>query len=130
MTGYVAPQEQVRVEAAAFRGLESEVFLLCLRRLLRHCLWRHLQPWFVAWLRASVTGNGGHDSAWGFDHGVWAANAPELQEEFFGWRSNHVVTLIAKAITAHYYGKPIKYSYMGGGSKGGQAVLMEAATLP
>jgi feruloyl esterase len=65
---------------------------------------------------ASVTGNGGHDSAWGFD-GVWAANAPELQEDF-GWRSNHVVTLIAKAITTHYYGKSIKHSYMGGGSKG------------
>jgi feruloyl esterase len=75
-----------------------------------------------------VTGNGGHDSAWGFD-GVWAANAPELQEDF-GWRSNHVVTLIAKAITTHYYGKPIKYSYMGGGSKGGQAVLMEAQRFP
>jgi tannase/feruloyl esterase len=77
---------------------------------------------------ASVTGNGGHDSAWGFD-GVWAANAPELQEDF-GWRSNHVVTLIAKAITTHYYGKPIKHSYMGGGSKGGQAVLMEAQRFP
>lgn len=77
---------------------------------------------------ASVTGNGGHDSRWGFD-GIWAANAPELQEDF-GWRSTHVVTLIAKSITTHYYGKPIKYSYMGGGSKGGQAVLMEAQRFP
>jgi hypothetical protein len=77
---------------------------------------------------ASVTGNGGHDSAWGFD-GVWAANAPELQEDF-GWRSNHVVTLVAKSITTRYYGKPIKYSYMVGGSKGGQAVLMEAQRFP
>lgn len=77
---------------------------------------------------ASATGNGGHESRWGFD-GAWAANAPELQEDF-GWRSTHVVTLIARAITAHYYGKPIKYSYMGGGSKGGQAVLMEAQRFP
>lgn len=77
---------------------------------------------------ASVTGNGGHDSALGFD-GIWAANAPELQEDF-GWRSNHVVTLIAKAITTHYYGKPIKYSYMAGNSKGGQAVLLEAQRFP
>jgi feruloyl esterase len=77
---------------------------------------------------ASVTGNGGHDSRWGFD-GIWAANAPELQEDF-GWRSTHVVTLIAKAITTHYYGKTIKYSYIGGGSKGGQAVLMEAQRFP
>jgi feruloyl esterase len=49
---------------------------------------------------ASATGNGGHDSARGFD-GIWAASAPELQEDF-GWRSNHVVTLIAKDITLHY----------------------------
>ena len=77
---------------------------------------------------ASATGNGGHDSALGFD-GVWAANAPELQEDF-GWRSNHVVTLIAKAITSHYYGEPIRHSYMAGNSKGGQAVLMEAQRFP
>lgn len=77
---------------------------------------------------ASATGNGGHESALGFD-GIWAANAPELQEDF-GWRSNHVVTLIAKLITIHYYGKPIKHSYMAGNSKGGQAVLMEAQRFP
>ena len=77
---------------------------------------------------ASATGNGGHDSALGFD-GVWAANAPELQEDF-GWRSNHVVTLVTKAITTHYYGQPIRFSYMAGNSKGGEAVLMEAQRFP
>lgn len=77
---------------------------------------------------ASVTGNGGHDGAWAFD-GTWAANAPELQEDF-GWRSNHVVTLIAKVLTERYYGKPIKYSNMAGGSKGGQAALLEAQRFP
>jgi hypothetical protein len=77
---------------------------------------------------ASATGNGGHDSALGFD-GAWAANAPQLQEDF-GWRSNHVVTLVAKAITTHYYGERIKHSYMAGNSKGGQAVLLEAQKFP
>ena len=77
---------------------------------------------------ASATGNGGHDSMPGFD-AVWAANAPELQEDF-GWRSNHVVTVIAKAITTHYYGTSITHSYMAGNSKGGQAVLMEAQRFP
>jgi feruloyl esterase len=78
---------------------------------------------------ASVTGNGGHESSGtGFD-AIWAANAPNLQEDF-GWRSNHVVTLVAKAITTHYYGKPIKLSYMAGNSKGGQAVLLEAQRFP
>lgn len=77
---------------------------------------------------ASATGNGGHDSALGFD-GIWAADAPELQQDF-GWRSNHVVTLITKAITSHFYGKPIRHSYMAGNSKGGQAVLLEAQKFP
>jgi len=78
---------------------------------------------------ASVTGNGGHESSGtGFD-AIWAANAPNLQEDF-GWRSNHVVTLIAKAITARYYGKSIKHAYMAGNSKGGQAVLLEAQKFP
>ena len=77
---------------------------------------------------ASVTGNGGHDGTLTFD-GIWAANSPELQEDF-GWRSNHVVTLVAKSITTHYYGKSIRYSYMAGNSKGGQAVLMEAQRFP
>jgi feruloyl esterase len=52
-----------------------------------------------------------------------------LQEDF-GWRSNHVLTLITKAITVHHYGKPIRHAYMAGNSKGGQAVLMEAQRLP
>jgi len=77
---------------------------------------------------ASVMGDGGHESARGFD-GIWAANAPELQEDF-GWRSNHVVTQIAKAITAHYYGRPLRHAYIVGNSKGGQAVLMEAQRFP
>ena len=77
---------------------------------------------------ASATGNGGHDSVPGFD-GVWAANAPNLQEDF-AWRSNHVVTLAAKAITTHYYGSAIAHAYMAGNSKGGQAVLMEAQRFP
>ncbi len=77
---------------------------------------------------ASATGNGGHDGMLGFD-GVWAANAPELQDDF-GWRSNHVVALVTKHIATHYYGSPIVRSYMAGNSKGGQAVLMEAQRFP
>ena len=77
---------------------------------------------------ASATSNGGHESLLGFD-GVWAANAPELQEDF-GWRSNHVVTLVVKALILHYYGRPIEHSYMAGNSKGGQAALIEAQRFP
>ena len=77
---------------------------------------------------ASVTGNGGHESALGFD-GVWAPNAPELEEDF-GWRSNHVVTLIAEAVTTKFYAKPIRYSFIAGNSKAGQAALLEAQRFP
>ena len=77
---------------------------------------------------ASITGNGGHDGAPGFD-GVWAANNPSLQEDF-GWRHNHVITIAGKAITTKFYGQPIARSYMSGCSKGGQAVLMEAQRFP
>src|SRR5215470_19774417 len=77
---------------------------------------------------ATVTTNGGHDGGSGFD-GVWAANAPNLQEDF-AWRGAHVVTLAAKEITTHFYGAPISRAYMSGCSKGGQAVLMEAQRFP
>ena len=77
---------------------------------------------------ASITGNGGHDSPVGFD-GVWAANSPNLQEDF-AWRHNHVITLAGKAITSSFYGRPIVRSYMSGCSKGGHGVLMEAQRFP
>jgi tannase/feruloyl esterase len=77
---------------------------------------------------ASATGNGGHDGGPGFD-GVWAANSPNLQEDF-AWRHNHVITLAAKAITTKFYGQPIARSYMTGCSKGGHAVLIEAQRFP
>ena len=77
---------------------------------------------------ASVTGNGGHDGRFDFD-GVWAANSPNLQEDF-AWRHNHVITVAAKVITTKFYGQPIARSYMSGCSKGGHAVLMEAQRFP
>ena len=77
---------------------------------------------------ASATMNGGHDGAPGFD-GTWAANAPNLQEDY-GWRSVHVVTIATKAITASYYGRSIQRSYISGCSKGGQSVLSEVQRFP
>jgi feruloyl esterase len=77
---------------------------------------------------ASITGNGGHDSQVAFDD-VWAANSPNLQEDF-AWRHNHVITVAGKAITTRFYGRPIERSYMSGCSKGGHAVLMEAQRFP
>jgi feruloyl esterase len=127
VTGYVAPQNKFELKLPQPRDWNQKFFFYACGAFCG-TVFGDACNLGLARGYASATGNGGHDSRWGFD-GVWAANAPELQEDF-GWRSNHVVTLIAKAITTHYYGKPIKYSYMGGGSKGGQAVLLEAQRFP
>jgi feruloyl esterase len=107
--------------------LESELLFFGLRRFLRGNERLGLQCWPSARIRLGP-GNGGHDGNRGFD-GLWAANAPLLQDDY-AWRSNHVVTLAAKAITTRYYGQPIQHSYMAGCSKGGHAVLIEAQRFP
>ena len=127
VTGYVAPQNKFELKLPLPDDWNQKFFFyacggFCGRVIGDACNLALARGY------ASATGNGGHDSVLGFD-GIWAANAPELQEDF-GWRSNHVVTLIAKAITTHYYGKPIKYSYMVGNSKGGQAVLAGGTKVP
>ena len=127
VTGYVAPQSKFELKLPLSKDWNQKFFFYACGAFCG-TVFGDACNLGLARGYASATGDGGHDSRWGFD-GVWAANAPELQEDF-GWRSNHVVTLIAKAITTHYYGKPIKYSYMGGGSKGGQAVLMEGQRFP
>ncbi|MDQ6633309.1 MAG: tannase/feruloyl esterase family alpha/beta hydrolase [Gemmatimonadota bacterium] len=78
---------------------------------------------------ASATNNGGHDGGGTAFDGTWAANAPQLQEDY-AYRSSHVVTLATKAIVARYYGKPIAHSYISSCSKGGHAVLMEIQRYP
>ena len=127
VTGYVAPQNKFELKLPPAREWNGNFFFnacggFCGSVLPGNCDLGLMRGY------ASATGNGGHESAPGFD-GIWAANAPELQEDF-GWRSNHVVTLITKAIAAHYYGKPIRHAYMAGNSKGGQAVVMEAQRFP
>ena len=127
VTGYAAPQNKFELKLPNPRDWNGNFFFYACGGFCGE-----ISPEFLdlGLMRgyASVTGDGGHESARGFD-GIWAANAPELQEDF-GWRSNHVVTLIAKAITVHYYGRPIRHAYIVGNSKGGQAVLMEAQRFP
>ncbi len=127
VTGYVAPQNKFELKLPLPDDWNQNFFFHACGGFCGHVDRDALNLSLVRGY-ASVTGDGGHESALGFD-GIWAANAPELQEDF-GWRSNHVVTLIAKAITRRYYGKSIKRSYMAGNSKGGQAVLLEAQRFP
>jgi tannase/feruloyl esterase len=77
---------------------------------------------------ASVTSNGGHVSAPGFD-GVWAVNDTDAQEDF-AYRGNHNVAVATKKIIEAFYGEAARRAYMSGCSKGGQATLASALRYP
>lgn len=127
VAGYAAPQNKFELKLPNLHDWNGNLFFYACGGFCGEVLTEYLDLGLMRGY-ASVTGNGGHESKVGFD-GIWAANAPELQEDF-GWRSTHVVALIAKAITARYYGKPIRHAYIVGNSKGGQAALMEAQRFP
>jgi feruloyl esterase len=48
----------------------------------------------------------------------------------FGWRSEHEMTIAAKALIAAFYGSAARYSYWVGCSGGGRQGLMEAQRFP
>ena len=48
----------------------------------------------------------------------------------FGFRSNHLTTVLSKKIIAAFYGKEVEYAYLWGCSKGGHGALMEALRFP
>jgi feruloyl esterase len=127
VTGYVAPQNKFELRLPLRAQWNHKFFLAACGGFCGTVNGAACTPTLERGY-AAVTGNGGHESAAGFD-GVWAANAPGLQEDF-AWRSTHVVTLAAKAIATRFYGESISHSYMSGCSKGGQAVLMEAQRFP
>lgn len=70
--------------------------------------------------------NQGHQGGGPAD--VWAVD-PQLKVDF-GYRSEHVFALAAKAIISTFYGKVPKYSYYVGCSNGGREALMEAQRYP
>ncbi|MBP5976719.1 tannase/feruloyl esterase family alpha/beta hydrolase [Brasilonema sp. CT11] len=60
---------------------------------------------------------------------LWGLDQPQLRADF-GYRSEHVTALAAKAITTAFYGKDPSYSYFQGCSNGGRQALMEAQRYP
>jgi feruloyl esterase len=60
---------------------------------------------------------------------TWAINDPMLKLDF-GYLSEHVFAIAAKAIIASFYGKAPAYSYYDGCSDGGREALMEAQRFP
>ncbi len=60
---------------------------------------------------------------------IWALDAPQLRRDF-GYRSEHLMAIVARAMIQSFYGKPPTYSYLHGCSNGGRQALMEAQRYP
>jgi feruloyl esterase len=83
-------------------------------------------PGLVAGYAVAQT-NGGHDVSNVWDTS-WSTN-PEAVTDF-SYRAIHVMTDVAKAIVATYYGKPQQQAYFEGCSTGGRQALMEVQRYP
>lgn len=60
---------------------------------------------------------------------LWGLDQPQLRIDF-GYASEHVTSLAAKAIATAFYGKGPSYSYFQGCSNGGRQALMAAQRYP
>ncbi|MBW4610975.1 MAG: tannase/feruloyl esterase family alpha/beta hydrolase [Hassallia sp. WJT32-NPBG1] len=60
---------------------------------------------------------------------LWGLDQPQLRIDF-GYRSEHVTALAAKAIATAFYGKSPSYAYFQGCSNGGRQALMSAQRYP
>lgn len=83
-------------------------------------------PGLVAGYAVAQT-NSGHDVSNVWDTS-WATN-PEAVTDF-SYRAIHVMTDVAKAIVAKYYGRPQQRAYFEGCSTGGRQALMEVQRFP
>src|SRR3982751_2426272 len=70
--------------------------------------------------------NMGHD---GGESPAWTVNHPEKVRDW-GLRAHYSVATAAKALSAAYYGKPVRYSYFEGCSNGGRQAMMMAQNYP
>ena len=70
--------------------------------------------------------NMGHD---GGESPAWTVNHPEKVKDW-GLRAHYSVATAAKALSAAYYDKPVRYSYFEGCSNGGRQAMMMAQNYP
>lgn len=93
---------------------------------------RALRPALASGYAAASTDAGhamdvGGPPEWALDEDGWVNTALLVN---FASRSVHDMTVLGKAVTARYYGRPAAYSYWNGCSGGGRQGLMEAQQYP
>ncbi len=79
---------------------------------------------------AAAATDGGHEGGSGSFalNGSGRLNWQEIRD--FAYLGIHEMTVVGKALTQAFYGKPPRYSYFVGGSTGGRQGLMEAQRYP
>jgi hypothetical protein len=77
---------------------------------------------------AAIASDGGHTNQRPFD-GAWGHDNRQGEIDF-GYRASHVSAQLVKALAAAYYGRPHRYSYSAGFSKGGTAGVKAAQMYP
>ena len=60
---------------------------------------------------------------------LWASMDPQLRIDF-GYRSEHVMSIVGKAVVNAFYGQPPVHSFYMGCSNGGRQALQEAQRYP
>src|SRR6478609_5959878 len=76
---------------------------------------------------AVAADNEGHFGA-GSTDGLFGAD-PQLRVDF-GYRSQHLTSLVSKEIIKRFYGQPATWSYFAGCSEGGDQAMTEAQRYP
>src|ERR1039457_389433 len=123
VTGYIAPQEQFRLDLPVTtytgRYLQEGCGALC----------GAIPGFMPAAGNEMAVGAGNEGHAGGETDALWAAQDPALRVSF-GYTSEHALAQAAKAIVTAYYGRPPAYSYYDGCSGGGREALTEARPSP
>lgn len=127
--GYVTPQIQFEVQLPTQNWNRRYLQVGCGG----YCGSLRTSPESIAALNqnyAVAFDNTGHvGSMLGAGSALWGGNCSQLRIDF-GYRSEHVMSIAAKAITAAYYGEAPRYSYFQGCSNGGRQALQEAQRYP
>jgi hypothetical protein len=133
-TGYIAPQIQfdLRLPVRTWSGrylqigcgglcdLETDIETrLSLEGHLGNCTLPDLGEFALGHSNTGHTGPGG----------LWAKDAPQARIDW-AYRSEHALSVAAKAIIADYYGQPPRHAYFAGCSNGGRQALMLAQRFP